>query len=163
MNERIIMDSIAKRFGKRELVHRSGSIWMGSESRELIKLCKHLRELGFVHLSAISVTDFIKDRRYELCYFLWSYEHRISLILKVRTGRKSPVLDSVSGIWGEAQIHEREMHELFGVRFRGNHNLSELFLEGWKLEPPFRKDFDWRDYVERKYCRKGRKGQERES
>jgi len=155
MNERSIIDSIEKNFGKMKCIHEERKIWINSESKELINLCRYIKELGFEHLSAISVTDFIEKGEYELCYFLWSYEHRISLILKVRTGRKTPVMDSVSGIWDEAQIHEREIHELFGVEFRGNQDLSELFLEEWKLGPPFRKDFDWRDHVRRKYYKKG--------
>lgn len=155
MNERSIIDSIEKNFGKRKCLHEERKIWIKSESKELINLCRYINGLGFDHLSAISVTDFIEKGEYELVYFLWSYQYRIALILKVRTGRKNPVLDSVSGIWNEAQIHEREMHELFGVEFRGNHDLSELFLEDWKLGPPFRKDFDCRDYVRRKYYKKG--------
>jgi len=44
------------------------------------------------------------------------------------------------------------MHELFGVEFEGNQDLAPLFLEDWDGPPPFRKDFDWRDYVrEREY------------
>jgi NADH-quinone oxidoreductase subunit C len=159
MNERDIIDRVVKAFGKRKCLREPRRVWMQSDSRELAGLCRHIRELGFDHLSAISVTDFMERGEYELSYFLWSYRHRIALILKVRTKRKNPAMDSVSGIWEEAQVHEREMHEMFGVEFRGNPDLSELFLEGWKGPPPFRRDFDWRSYVRKRYYRK--RGRER--
>ena len=55
-------------------------------------------------------------------------------------------------VWYEnAQIHEREIHELFGVKFEGNQDLSPLFLENWEGPDPFRKDFNWREYVRDKF------------
>ena len=105
-----------------------------------------------MHLSAISVTDWVEKGKYELTYHLWSYEDKMLVTVKTKIDRDRPVIDSVAPIWKEnAQIHERELHELFGVDFKGNSDLSPLFLEDWSGPPPFKKDFDWREYVRKEF------------
>jgi len=47
--------------------------------------------------------------------------------------------------------YEREIHELFGVVFEGHKRLTPLFLDRWKQMPPFRKDFNTREYVEKTF------------
>ncbi len=85
-----------------------------------------------------------------MTYHLWSYNEKILLTVKTKIDRNKSVIDSVVPIWSNnAQIHERELHELFGVKFRGNPDLSQLFLEDWEGPPPFRKDFDWREYLKK--------------
>ena len=107
-----------------------------------------IQEQGFVHLSAISVTDWVEKGVYELTYHVWSYDEKRLVTVKTTVNRDKAVIDSVSSIWKEsAQIHERELHELFGVKFTGNQDLLPLFLEDWKGPAPFRKDFNWRTYV----------------
>ncbi|MCD6380819.1 MAG: NADH-quinone oxidoreductase subunit C, partial [Candidatus Odinarchaeota archaeon] len=51
------------------------------------------------------------------------------------------------GIWPNAEMHEREVWELFGIYFKGNHMLKPLFMEDWSGPPPLRKDFDLHGYV----------------
>lgn len=126
------------------------SICIGNE--KLIKLCRWLKNTGFSHLSAISVTDWPEDSVYELTYHVWSYENKILITVRTKIDREDPEIPSVVQIWKEnAQIHERELHELFGVHFKGNKDLNPLFLEGWTGPPPFRKDFDWREYVRNEF------------
>jgi len=48
-------------------------------------------------------------------------------------------------------MHEHEAWELFKIIFKGNPMLKPLFLEEWNGPPPFRKDFNWREYVKEKY------------
>jgi len=147
-----ILNKISAKFEVEGKIQRKQRIWIKVDKEDLIDLCKFVKEIGFEHLSAISVTDWIKDGEYELTYHLWSYEYKILLTLKTRIDRDNPNISSVAPIWREnAQIHEREMHEMFGVKFEGNDDLSPLFLEDWEGPPPFRKDFDWRKYVRGKY------------
>ncbi|MDY6838128.1 MAG: NADH-quinone oxidoreductase subunit C [Thermodesulfobacteriota bacterium] len=129
-------------------VQRDRRVWTTVPKNELVSLCRFARGLGFDHLSAISVTDWPKDGTFELTYHLWSYSLKILLTVKTKTKRADPQMDSAMPIFHEnAQIHERELHELFGVKFRGNPDVAPLFLEDWHGPPPFRKDFNWRDYV----------------
>jgi NADH-quinone oxidoreductase subunit C len=104
---------------------------------------------GFDHLSDVTCVDYIDEGEFELIYHLWSHPKKIRCNVKVRIPRDSPVTHTVMDIWLGAQMHERENHELFGVKFEGNPDLSPLFLEDWDEIPPFRKDFDTREYVKK--------------
>ena len=110
-----------------------------------------LKAAGFDHLSDVTGIDYMTDGEFEVVYHLWSHTKKVRIILKVRVDRESPTMQSIVDLWPGAQIHEREVHELFGIDFEGNPDLSPLFLEDWTEIPPFRKDFDTREYVKRQY------------
>jgi NADH-quinone oxidoreductase subunit C len=147
-----ILDKISSKFGIGYKVQRERRIWLDVPTEGFIDLCKWMKQQGFEHLSAISAVDWPDKGTYELAYHLWSYRDKVLVTLKVKIGRENAVMDSVTELWdGSAQVHEREIHELFGVNFEGNDNLTPLFLEDWEGLPPFRKDFDWREYVGETY------------
>jgi NADH-quinone oxidoreductase subunit C len=147
-----ILDRISSEFKLKGELRRKNQIWLDTTTGSFVDLCRWLEGRGFEHLSAISAVDWPDKNMCELAYHLWSYQDKISITLKVNIDRQNAVIDSVTEVWnGSAQVHEREIHELFGVRFEGNNNLTPLFLEDWQGPPPFRKDFDWREYVGEKY------------
>jgi len=150
-----LLDEIKKKFNVEGEVKRSQRIFISVDSNKLVELCKWIKDNGYVHLSSISVTDWLEKGNFEVTYHLWSYDDRILVTIKTKISRNKPVISSVTSVWGEnAEIHERELHELFGVKFKGNKDLTPLFLENWQGPAPFRKDFDWRDYVRDKFYNK---------
>ena len=76
-----------------------------------------------------------------------------NVYVKVATeiSRDKPEIPSLSSLWPNAAMHERESWELFRIKFIGNDMLKPLFLEDWSGPPPFRKDFNWREYVKRTF------------
>ena len=70
------------------------------------------------------------------------------IILKTRIPREKPQFKTTTGIFPNAEPYEREIHELFGIKFEGHKRLTPLLLERNYEIPPFRKDFDTRKYVE---------------
>lgn len=147
-----VIKKINSRFRVEGEIQRERRIWLGIDPENLINLCNFIKEMGFEHLSAVSATDYVDKGVYELTYHIWSYSDKILITVKTEIPRDKPTIESVTSIWNEsAQIHERELHELFGVEFEGNLDLSPLFLEDWSGPPPFRKDFDWRKYVRKEY------------
>ncbi len=152
MNEKELIGELKSEFGIEGDIQRDRRIWITIEKENLLKVCTFLHKKNFEHLSTISVTDWPKKGTYELTYHLWSYLDKIFISIKTEISRDKPEIESLTQIWnGSAQIHERELHELFGVVFNGNPDLSPLFLEDWNSAPPFRKDFNWREYVRGKY------------
>ena len=118
---------------------------------EFHQILSQLKDMGFDHCSDVTCVDYISEGEFELIYHLWSHSKKIRGIVKTRIPRESPAIKSIIDLWVGAQIHEREGHELFGIEFEGNPNLTPLFLEDWEEMPPFRKDFDIREYVKREY------------
>ncbi|MCD6171874.1 MAG: NADH-quinone oxidoreductase subunit C [Thermoplasmata archaeon] len=128
------------------------TIWINIPSNKLHEILKKLKEIGFEHLSMINITDWIDKDVFEIGYFLWSSKYKKNIVVKTEIDRENAKIKTSSDIWNEsAAIHERELHELFGVEFEKNNDLAPLFLEDWKEKPPFRKDFDWHEYVRKNY------------
>jgi NADH-quinone oxidoreductase subunit C len=97
--------------------------------------------------------------RFAVVYVLVSYRHDLRLRVKVfldptiDTSGIEPdpalELDSVTNIWPGAEWREREVYDMFGIRFRGHPDLRRILM--WKDFPahPLRKDFPLRGRGER--------------
>lgn len=132
-------------------VSENNMIVFTAKKDDIYQIISKLKQEGFNHLSDVTAVDYIDEGQFELIYHLWSHQKKLRPIMKVRIPRESPTIKSISDLWTGAEMHEREIHELFGIEFEGNPDLSELFLEDWEEIPPFRKDFDTRKYVKEKY------------
>lgn len=147
-SEKKIFERTKENFEVTGSIARKRRIILSIEKNSLRSLTEWLNEQGFSHLSAISATDWPEKDQMEVTYHLWSYEQKILITLKSMIPRDQAMIDSVVPIWGSnAQVHERELHELFGITFEGNDDLSALFVADWNGPPAFRKDFDWRAFV----------------
>jgi len=66
--------------------------------------------------------------------------------LKVRLHGDDPVMDSLTSVFPSANFFEREVFDLFGVRFEGHPFLRRLMMpEDWKGHP-LRKDYPVEGY-----------------
>lgn len=149
-----IISFIKSKFKGSTIKTEGKSILIIAKKEKFYNILALLKEKGFDHLSDVTCIDYIKEKEFEVLYHLWSHKKKLRGQVKVRIPRGSPSIKSVVDLWPEAQFHERENHELFGVKFLGNPNLSPLFLEDWKEIPPLRKDFNTREFVKREYYEK---------
>jgi NADH-quinone oxidoreductase subunit C len=111
---------------------------------DLIRICRHLKEdpgLLYDFLSDLTAVDrFGNHPRFEVVYHLYSlqYKWRIRLKVHVEEGEAAP---SVTSVWGAANWHEREVFDMFGIRFEGHPDLRRILMpEGWEGFP-LRKDY----------------------
>ena len=104
-------------------------------------------ELGFTFLSDITGVDrFPIEPRFELNYHLLSLSRGERVRLKVRVGGDDPVVESVTPVWPGADWHEREIFDLFGVRFDGHPDLRRILMpDNWEGHP-LRKDYPVEGY-----------------
>jgi len=77
-----LLAEIKTKFKADARVQNDQRIWIKVDSYKLIQICKWIKEQGFVHISAISVTDWLEKGVYELTYHLWSYEDKILVTIK---------------------------------------------------------------------------------
>lgn len=96
-------------------------------------------EAQFDFLFNLSGVDYGQDLG--VVYHLRSTVHNHSIVLRTRTSdRVNPQIDSISGIWETANLHEREVYDLLGIKFTGHPDLRRLFLDNsWGF--PLRKDY----------------------
>lgn len=80
---------------------------------------------------------------FQILYHFSLDETGLILSLRVKLGKETPEVDSISDLVPAADWIEREIHELFGIRFRGRPELERLLLgEEWPEGVyPLRKDF----------------------
>lgn len=147
-----ILSSLESNFEMSDLSTEENSFSAKVDVDDVHDILSSLKEEGFDHLSDVACIDYIDDEEFELIYHLWSHDLKLRVAIKTRVPREpEPSVKSITDLWAGAQIHERENLEMFGIEFTGNPNLKPLFLEGWEEIPPFRKDFDTREYVKEKY------------
>ncbi len=104
-------------------------------------------ELRFNLLSDITATDrFPIEPRFDLNYQLLSLDRRERLRLKVHLAGNDPVAASVVSVWPGANWHEREVWDLFGIRFEGHPDLTRILMpDDWEGHP-LRKDYPVEGY-----------------
>ena len=104
-------------------------------------------ELQFTFLADLTGVDrFPIEPRFELNYHLLSMARRQRVRLKVRVSGDDPVVESVTAVWPTANWHEREVFDLFGVRFEGHPDLRRILMpEDWEVHP-LRKDYPVEGY-----------------
>lgn len=114
---------------------------------------------GYVTLAMIACTDRIEDGVFRLTYLLERPARDLGLGVQTEIGRDGDGLPSVIPLWPQAEIFERELHEMFGIPFAGHPSLGDFMLEGWRDIPPMRREFDTLKFVEETYeMRAGREG-----
>lgn len=120
------------------------------ERSSLREACVQLRDdqgCPFNWLCDVTCVDWYpQEPRFEVVYHLLSIPRRERVRLKVRLESASPALDSVTSVWPAANYFEREVYDLFGVRFTGHPYLRRLLMpEDWEGHP-LRKDYPVEGY-----------------
>jgi len=115
--------------------------------REACVLLRDDSDCPFNFLADVTCVDwFPSEPRFEVVYHLLSIPKKERVRLKVRLGSSSPALDSVTSVWPAANYFEREIFDLFGVRFTGHPYLRRLLMpEDWEGHP-LRKDYPVEGY-----------------
>jgi NADH-quinone oxidoreductase subunit C len=119
--------------------------------REMIRqsaaLLKDDPACPFNYLSDITCVDWHpSEPRFEVIYHFLSIPHKERVRLKVRLSGENPALDSLTSIWPGANYFEREVFDLFGVRFNGHPYLRRILMpETWEGHP-LRKDYPVEGY-----------------
>ena len=90
---------------------------------------------------ATAIDWYPSEPRFEVVYHLLCHDRKQRLRLKCRLSGDNPDISSVSMVWSSADWYEREIFDLFGIRFHGHPDLRRILLpEGWEGHP-LRKDY----------------------
>ena len=142
------IEYLRQRFGERIL---DSDPFRGDETiivlREgLLEIFRTLREelkLDFDFLTDITAVDYLgkKEPRFEVVYHLFSFRAKHRLRVKVPVPEADPVVDSLVPLWKGAGWLEREVWDMFGIRFRGHPDLRRILLYEEFQGYPLRKDY----------------------
>ena len=111
-----------------------------------------LMDLCGVDYSAYGESGSWKGARFAAVSQLLSIEHNWRVRLRVFAPDDGfPVVESLTGIWSNANWYEREAFDLFGVMFSGHPDLRRILTDYGFIGHPFRKDFPISGHVEMRY------------
>jgi NADH-quinone oxidoreductase subunit C len=132
--------------GLGSLTFEEGGEWINlfvepADFRALMEQLRRDEQLGFDYLFCLTCVDF--KTHLTMVYHLSSTRYRYNIVVKSKLDRQQPEIETVCDIWRTAEFHEREVYELFGVKFLNHPDLRLLILpEGWEGKNPLRKDFE---------------------
>ncbi len=115
--------------------------------REACVLLREDSSCPFNFLADVTCVDqYPAEPRFEVVYHLLSIPKKERVRLKVRLEGSNPAIDTVTSVWPAANFFEREVYDLFGVRFIGHPCLRRLLMpEDWEGNP-LRKDYPVEGY-----------------
>ena len=135
------------------IVQKSGS-WFSYESNKLGQGRDSVKSLlrdnpncPFNFLADVTCVDWHpSEPRFEVVYHLLSIANKERVRLKVKLEGASPMVESVTSVWPAANFFEREVFDLFGIRFNGHPYLRRIQMpEDWEGHP-LRKDYPVEGY-----------------
>ena len=110
---------------------------------------------NFITLSQIACADWIEDEVFALNYILTTDIRDKNLMVEVNIGRDNSELPTMMSLFPQAEVMERDLHEMYGIKFLGNPTLYDFALENWNHTPPLRREFDTLAYVNEQFDFRG--------
>ncbi|NIQ95303.1 MAG: NADH-quinone oxidoreductase subunit C [Desulfuromonadales bacterium] len=120
-----------------------GMLVMEARADSLLALIRRLKDdFAFDLFLDVTAVDYPQRQlRFEVVYHLYSSSHRKRIRLKVPVGQGQARMPTLTHLYGSARYMEREVHEMYGIRFAGNNDLRPILLyEGFDGHP-LRKDY----------------------
>ena len=110
---------------------------------DVLKACKESPSLDFSMLVDVTAVDWLdaRENRFEVVYQLLSVNKRHRLTIKVPVSEDKPEVPSATSLWNSANFQEREVWDMFGIRFAGHADLRRILMYDEFVGHPLRKDY----------------------
>ena len=120
-----------------------GVLALSIEPARLLDVVRTLKDtFGFDMFTDVTAVDWPeREPRFYVVWHFYSTRHFGRVRVKTRVPLADTTVDSLVPFYGSARFMERECHEMYGIRFRGNDDLRPILLyEGFEGHP-LRKDY----------------------
>jgi NADH-quinone oxidoreductase subunit C len=113
--------------------------------KAVVMACRLLHddpELRFDLLALLTAVDYWPaEPRFAVVYSVYSTSQNVFLGLRVPVSDKEPVVPSIESVFKNANWHEREVYDMFGIRFDGHSDMRRILMpQDWEGHP-LRKDY----------------------
>lgn len=134
-----------------EIIEAIGEVTIVAKREGLVELMTFLRDdpgLRFNYLSDIGGVDLgeFASPRFAVAYQLYSIERNHRLRVKVFLDEEDATLPTMWNIWKASNWLEREIYDMFGVKFDGHPDLRRILMPADYEGHPLRKDFPIKGY-----------------
>jgi NADH-quinone oxidoreductase subunit C len=141
LSARDIMTQLTAKFPG--MVEEAGACAVLVKTNAVAEVAEYLKTaegLKFDYFNYVTAVDYYSY--FEVIYQATSLASNRSVVFKTRCPRENPTVPSVAKVWQGADFQEREIYDLFGIKFEGHYNMKRIFLwEGFDGHP-LRKDFN---------------------
>ena len=102
---------------------------------------------GYNFLEDVTAVDWLPSTpRFQVSYHILSHTYKEYIRLRVMLQAEDPTVDSITSVWPSANYYEREVFDLFGIRFAGHPNLRRIMMPDDWVGFPLRKDYPVEGY-----------------
>jgi NADH-quinone oxidoreductase subunit C len=102
---------------------------------------------GYNFFEDMTAVDwFPSSPRFQLSYHILSHTYKEHIRLRVLVEEQYPSVESITPVWPSANYYEREVFDLFGLRFEGHPNLRRIMMPDDWVGHPLRKDYPVEGY-----------------
>ena len=111
---------------------------------EVLRFLRDDDECRFSMLADLTAVDRLEqggDPRFEVVYHLFSLERKARVRIKAGVPDDDPAIESAIPVWPAADWLEREVWDMYGIRFHGHPRLKRLLLYEEFRGHPLRKDY----------------------
>ncbi len=100
-------------------------------------------DFAFDFLMDITAVDYLgrKTERFEVVYHFFSIKYKHRVRIKIPVGEEDCQVQSVTSMWKTADWYEREIWDMYGIKFEGHGNLKRILLYEEFQGHPLRKDY----------------------
>lgn len=138
-----VLSELLGRFDTASLQSSHGQDVVSIDPSELLAFAESAKEAGFEMCVDVTAVDWFRSRepRYDVIISLLSIGASRRLRIRVPVERTDPVVPSLVPVWPGANFAEREVYDMFGIRFEGHPDLTRILMpDDWEGYP-LRKDF----------------------
>jgi NADH-quinone oxidoreductase subunit C len=124
-----------------------GELTLTIDPTQIRAACAAVQAAGYNFFEDMTAVDwFPAAPRFQLSYHLLSHARKERIRLRVLLDGDELIVDSIVPVWPGANFYEREVFDLFGIRFAGHPDLRRILLpDDWKGYP-LRKDYPVEGY-----------------
>jgi NADH-quinone oxidoreductase subunit C len=109
--------------------------------------CSAVQKAGYNFLEDVTCVDWYpSEPRFQVTYHIVSMAFKQRLRLIAFVDSVDPSIDSITPVWPSSNFYEREVFDLFGVRFHGHPNLRRIMMPDEWNGHPLRKDYPVEGY-----------------
>lgn len=124
-----------------------GELTLTIAPEQIRAACRTLRDAGYNFFDDMTAVDwFPASPRFQLSYHLLSHAMKERIRLRVMLQDADPAVESITQIWSGANYYEREVFDLFGIRFEEHPNLRRIMMPDEWNGHPLRKDYPVEGY-----------------
>jgi NADH-quinone oxidoreductase subunit C len=124
-----------------------GELTLTITADEIRAAAAAVQAAGYNFFEDMTAVDwFPSTPRFQLSYHILSHGFKEHIRLRVLLDEADPSVETITEVWPAANYYEREVFDLFGIRFEGHPNLRRILMPDDWVGHPLRKDYPVEGY-----------------